>query len=123
MTRKLACSRDDVTPGSLKECTLEGGEKVLIARDGEEYFACQPMCPHQEVALCDGLFDGSTLTCHQHLWQWDIRTGEPQGLAEAPLEVYRAQVDGDGVYVVEAAGGVDLGELFSGIAEKTANRI
>jgi toluene monooxygenase system ferredoxin subunit len=124
MTRKLACNRDEVTPGGLKECALDGGTKVLIARSGEEYFACQAICPHQEVALCDGLFDGSTLTCHQHLWQWDIRTGAPIGLAEAPLEMYRTQVDGEGVYVVEAGGGgVDLGELFSGISEATAASI
>jgi len=124
MTRKLACRRDDVSPGSLKEVALEGGTKVLIARTGDEYFACQALCPHQDVALCDGLFDGTMLTCHQHLWQWDIRTGTPEGLAEEPLEVYPTEVDGDSVYIVEAAGaGIDLGELFSGIADATASRI
>lgn len=123
MTRRLACSTSDVSPGSLKEVALEGGDKVLIARSDDEFFACQAVCPHQEVQLCDGLFDGSTLTCHQHLWQWDIRTGAPQGLAEAPLECFRTQVDGDKVYIVEAGEGVDLGELFSGIAEATAARI
>ena len=123
MTRKLACGREEVSPGGLKECVLDGGAKVLIARNEDEYFACQATCPHQEVALCEGLFDGSTLTCHQHLWQWDIRTGAPIGLAESPLECYRTQVDGDAVYVVEAGEGIDLGELFSGITEATAGRI
>ena len=121
--RKRACGRTELPPGGLKECVLDGGEKVLIARSGDEYFACQAVCPHQEVALCDGLFDGSTLTCHQHLWQWDIRTGTPIGLAEAPLECYRTEIVADAVYVVEGGGGVDLGELFSGIAESTAGRI
>ena len=124
MTRRLACSTNDVSPGGLKECALEGGDKVLIARAGDEFFACQAMCPHQEVQLCDGLFDGSTLTCHQHLWQWDIRTGAPQGLAEGPLELFRTQLEGDKVYIVDAGdGGVDLGELFSGVPESTAGRI
>jgi toluene monooxygenase system ferredoxin subunit len=123
MLRKFACNRDEVTSGGLKECALDGGAKVLIARDGEEFFACQAICPHQEVALCDGLFDGSTLTCHQHLWQWDIRTGAPIGLAEAPIELYKTEVQGDGVYIVEAGSGIDLGELFSGINDATAGRI
>src|ERR1044072_7976592 len=123
MTRRLACSTNDVSPGGLKEVALEGGDKVLNARSGDEFFACQAMCPHQEVQLCDGLFDGSTLTCHQHLWQWDMRSGAPIGLAEAPLELYPTQVDGDSVYIVEASGGVDLGELFSGINDATAGRI
>jgi toluene monooxygenase system ferredoxin subunit len=111
-----------VPSGGLKECELEGGQKVIIANSGDEYFACQAMCPHQEVALCDGLYDGSVLTCHQHLWQWDIRTGAPIGLAEAPLECYSTAVEGDSIYVVEP-GGVDLGELFSGISDATRERI
>lgn len=124
MTRQFACNREDVQPGGLLECALESGMKVLIARNNGDYFACQAMCPHQEVALCEGLFDGSTLTCHQHLWQWDIRTGAPLGLAEAPLECYRTHIDGDAVYIFEAGeGGIDLGELFSGIDESTAKRI
>ena len=123
MTRKFACNLAEVSDGALKECTLEDGAKVLIARSGDEVFACQALCPHQEVALCEGLFDGALLTCHQHLWQWEIRTGAPVGLAEAPLECYTTQVDGEAVYVVEQAGGVDLGKLFSGIAESTAARI
>ena len=62
------------------------------------------------------------LRCHQHLWQWDIRTGAPLGLAEAPLKCYGTQVEGDAIYVVEPEG-IDLGELFSGIAEASSGRI
>ena len=101
MSKQLACNRADVSPGGLKECALESGLKVLIAESGGEYFASQAICPHQEVALCEGLYDGTVLTCHQHLWQWDIRTGAPIGLAEAPLECYKTQVEGDAIYVVE----------------------
>jgi toluene monooxygenase system ferredoxin subunit len=92
--------------------------KLLVANSGNEYFAVQAMCPHQEVALCEGLFDGSVLTCHQHLWQWDIRTGAPMGLAEAPLERYDVTVEGDAIYV-GAQGALNVGELFSGIAAPT----
>ena len=122
MSKQLACNRADVPPGGLKECALESGLKVLIAESGGEYFASQAICPHQEVALCEGLYDGTVLTCHQHLWQWDIRTGAPLGLAEAPLKCYGTQVEGDAIYVVEPEG-IDLGELFSGIAEASSGRI
>jgi len=89
-----------------------------VANAGDEYFAYQAMCPHQEVALCDGLYDGSVLTCHQHLWQWDIRTGAPIGLAEAPLESFPVQVEGDSIYVVGQSA-LGAAELFAGISEKT----
>ena len=120
--KRLACRRDDVPQGGLKECELDGGMKVLIANSGDEYFACQAMCPHQEVALCEGLYDGSVLTCHQHLWQWDIRTGAPMGLAELPLELYKVSVEDGTVYIDEPAS-VDLGELFIGIPESTLSRL
>lgn len=122
MTRKYICNRGDVPANSMKECAAEGGIKVLVARSGDEYFACQAVCPHQDVALCEGLFDGAVLTCHQHLWQWDIRSGSPMGLAEAPLECYTVEVDGDSIYIA-SPGALNVGELFSGIASNTLSAI
>jgi toluene monooxygenase system ferredoxin subunit len=118
MTRKMICRTAEIPANGLRECEAEGGMKLLVANSGNEYFAVQAMCPHQEVALCEGLFDGSILTCHQHLWQWDIRTGAPMGLAEAPLERYDVTVEGDAIYV-GAQGALNVGELFSGIAAPT----
>lgn len=114
MTRKMICRTGDVPSNGLKECELEGGMKVLVANSGSEYFAVQATCPHQEVALCEGMYDGKVLTCHQHLWQWDIRTGAAMGIAEAPLERYDVTIDGDAVYV-DAQGALNVGELFNGI--------
>jgi toluene monooxygenase system ferredoxin subunit len=122
MTRQLACQVADVPAGALRECELADGMKVLIANSGDMYYACQETCPHQDVALCEGLYDGAVLTCHQHLWQWDIRSGAPIGLAETPLECYKTLVENGAVYVV-APGGFDLGELFSDIDETTLGRI
>jgi toluene monooxygenase system ferredoxin subunit len=122
MTRKFICRRADVPANGMAECGAEGGLKVLVANSGTEYFACQAVCPHQEVALAEGLYDGSVLTCHQHLWQWDIRTGSPIGLAETPLECFKVEVDGDSIYIV-APGALYVGELFAGIPDGTLARI
>lgn len=118
MTRRMICRTGDVPANGLRECELEGGMKLLVANSGNEYFALQATCPHQEVALCEGMYDGKVLTCHQHLWQWDIRTGAPMGIAEAPLERYDVTVEGDAVYV-DAQGALNVGELFNGIASGT----
>jgi toluene monooxygenase system ferredoxin subunit len=122
MTRMFICRRADVPANGMIECQAEGGQKVLVANSGDDYFACQAICPHQEVALAEGLYDGSVLTCHQHLWQWDIRSGSPIGIAEAPLACYRVEVDGDAIYIV-TPGALNVGELFSGITEKTLAEI
>lgn len=122
MARKLVCSTADIPENGMKECVAEGGLKLLVANSGDSYFAYQAMCPHQEVPLCEGLYDGSVLTCHQHLWQWDIRTGAPIGLAEAPLEFFQVKVDGGNVYV-ETPNALQVAELFSGISDATLERI
>ena len=118
MAKRMICRTGDVPANGLKECELEGGMKLLVANSGSEYFAVQAVCPHQEVALCEGMYDGSVLTCHQHLWQWDIRTGAPMGIAEAPLERYEVTVEGDAIYV-GAQGALNVGELFNGIGPAT----
>lgn len=123
MSRVQICRRADVPDNGTKECDAPGGIKVLVANSGGEYFACQAMCPHQDVALCEGLFDGAVLTCHQHLWQWDIRTGAPIGLAEMPLECYKVECDEDAVYITSGGTALDVGEIFSGIGGATLGRI
>lgn len=117
MARKMICRTSDVPANGLKECEGDG-MRVLIANSGSEYFAVQALCPHQDVALCEGIYDGSVLVCHQHLWQWDIRTGAPMGIAELPLQRYEVSVEGDAIYV-GSQGALDVGELFNGIGADT----
>lgn len=100
MPWKMACRTEDVPESGLKECALEGGGRVLIVRAGEEYFAYQASCPHQEVPLEEGFYDGDVLTCHQHLWQFDVRSGEPLGIAEEPLQGYPLKREEDVLYVL-----------------------
>jgi len=122
MPRKFVCRRADVPTNGMAEFDAGEGLKVLVANSGEEYFACQATCPHQDVSLAEGLYDGSVLTCHQHLWQWDIRSGSPLGLAEMPLNCFKAEVDNDSIYI-DTPGALNVGELFAGISEGTLAQI
>ncbi|MBM3508100.1 MAG: Rieske 2Fe-2S domain-containing protein [Alphaproteobacteria bacterium] len=123
MAGKFVCRVSDVPPNSLKECEVEGGIRLLIANAGGEFFGYQAMCPHQDVSLCEGLFDGETLTCHMHLWQWSIRTGEPIGLAEAPLERFALSVEADTINLAGQGSALDVGELFRGVAAGTLEKL
>lgn len=117
MARKLICRTSEVPANGLKECEGDG-VRLLVANSGNEYFAVQALCPHQDVPLCEGIYDGSVLVCHQHLWQWDIRTGAAMGIAEMPLQRYDVTVEGDAIYV-GSQGAIDVGELFNGIGAGT----
>ena len=99
MTRTLICKQTDVPADSLKEFKLEDGTRICVANAGGALYACQAECPHQSVALCEGIVDGTTITCLEHLWQWDVRSGEPQSLAEKPLEVFPLEIEGDDVFL------------------------
>ena len=123
MAKRLVCRVADVPENGLKECEAEGGLKLVVANAGDEFFGFQAVCPHQDVPLCEGLFDGSTLTCHMHLWQWDVRTGAPLGIAETPLERYPLAREGDALYLGGEAGALDVGELFNGIAPAAIEKL
>jgi toluene monooxygenase system ferredoxin subunit len=80
----------------MKQFEVEGGARILVVNSGDEYFAYQAFCPHLAAPLEAGIHDGSVLTCLDHLWQFDLRTGAPLGEAEAPLQAYSLKQE-DGV--------------------------
>ena len=95
MMRREICKTADVPVNSIKQY----GD-ICIVNAGDRFFACQAACPHEGVALCEGVFDGEVLTCLEHLWQWSLREGgEPRGLAEKQLEMHEVEVEGDAVFL------------------------
>ena len=98
-----ACRRDDVPANGMKQVSVDGTD-VLLINTGEAVFACQAMCPHEQVPLEQGVHDGAALTCLEHLWQFDIATGAPMGDAECGLKMYPVK-DEAGTLYVEVAGG------------------
>jgi len=123
MGKRLVCRVVEIPENGLKECALEGGLKLVVANSGGEFFGFQAICPHQEVPLCEGLFDGSVLTCHMHLWQWDVRTGAPLGIAEAPLQRYPVTVEGDSLYLGGDDSALGMGELFNGLDQSILEKL
>lgn len=118
MEMTKVCTTEDVPSNGMKEVELEG-KTILIVNSGDEYYAFNGICPHQEVRLCEGLFDGCVLTCHEHLWQWEVQNkGAPIGLAEAPLEYYDVKVENDEIYVgIPSA--LTLASIFEGISAES----
>lgn len=83
---QVACDASDFDGEELLECRV-GSQEFLLVRAEQRIVACPSMCPHMEERLAHGIVDGNVLTCSKHLWQWDLCTGEPIGLAEQPLPV------------------------------------
>jgi toluene monooxygenase system ferredoxin subunit len=99
VARTFLCKLGDVEPDTVKQVALAGDQSICVINAGGDFYACQARCPHQGVALAEGCVDGTTLICLEHLWQWDIRSGEPSGLAEKPLAMFPIEIDGDSVFL------------------------
>ena len=85
---KHVCRAADVPANGMKQYSVNGTD-VLIVNAGSDFMAYQALCPHEAVPLADGVHDGSVLTCLEHLWQFDLRTGAPMGDAQEGLKGYR----------------------------------
>jgi toluene monooxygenase system ferredoxin subunit len=92
------CKAADVPPNGMKEFAV-GGVNVLIAHTGEGFVAWQAMCPHEAIPLEMGVHDGAILTCLEHMWQFDLKTGAPLGDADTGLKGYRLKEEQGDLYV------------------------
>ena len=99
MPRKRLCSVADVAERGLRTFDVDG-IRVLVAHIDGEFFAYPPLCPHMAEPLeVSGVCEGGVLTCTKHLWQWDMRSGAEQGMAEKPLLLYPVGRDGDDIWI------------------------
>ncbi len=92
------CASGDVPANGMKEFAVDG-VGVLIVHTGDAFVAFQAMCPHEAVPLEQGVHDGAVLTCLEHLWQFDVRTGAPLGDAQTALRGYRLKEERGELYV------------------------
>ncbi|MGH7313573.1 MAG: Rieske 2Fe-2S domain-containing protein [Candidatus Rokuibacteriota bacterium] len=98
-TWNRVCRTDEVPANGMKQFSVNGVD-VLIVNAGVAFVAYQALCPHEAVALEAGIHDGSVLTCLEHMWQFDVRTGAPLGDAQVGLQGYRLKEERGDLYVV-----------------------
>lgn len=95
---RRVCTAAEVPANGMKEFRVDGVD-VLIVRTADGFAAYQALCPHEAVSLEGGIHDGSVLTCLEHMWQFDVRTGAPLGDAEVGLKGYRLKDERGDLYV------------------------
>jgi 3-phenylpropionate/trans-cinnamate dioxygenase ferredoxin subunit len=97
-------------PEVIDVCTvseLASGERKLVEWDhteigvfncGEEYFAIEDRCSHDDGPLAEGELDADacTVECPRHGSLFDLRTGKPKTLpAYAPVDTFPVRVEND----------------------------
>jgi 3-phenylpropionate/trans-cinnamate dioxygenase ferredoxin subunit len=109
VSRRLdLCAADEVPPGTMKMCEVEG-ELVLVTNLGGIFHATQGVCTHEYFELDRGFLTGDSLTCALHLSRFELKHGEPlDPPAELPLAVYPVNVEGGRVLIEVPEGPLEV---------------
>ena len=91
----------DIADGATVQGTA-GGEDVMLARRGDEYFAVSALCSHYHGPLAEGLLVGDTVRCPWHHACFSLRTGEAvRTPALDAITCLKVEVEGEQVFVGE----------------------
>ena len=78
----------------------KNGKDICVARVGDEVFAIEDNCSHQDAALSEGEQSGYKIECWLHSAEFDLRTGDAlTPPASQPVKTYPVLVDGNNVVV------------------------
>ncbi len=78
----------------------QGAHQVALFRVGDEVRAIDNVCPHAGADLASGEFDGDSVACPWHGWEFDTRTGECTSVAGFEVETYRVVIE-EGMVKIE----------------------
>jgi len=86
-------SVEELAPGAVKAVEVEG-RRIALCRVGDEFFAVDDLCTHNEGALSEGELVGEhEIECPYHGARFDLRTGEALCFpATEPVKTYQVRV-------------------------------
>lgn len=99
MSFTKVCTVDDLWEGEMESFTVNGHDILLVCAEGGEFKAFQGICPHQDIPLAEGKFDGEKIICRAHLWQFDAASGQGINPDDCALAEYPVKLDGDDILV------------------------
>jgi 3-phenylpropionate/trans-cinnamate dioxygenase ferredoxin subunit len=78
----------------------KNGKELCVARVGNEVFAIEDNCTHQDAALSEGEQNGYKIECWLHSAEFDLRTGEAlTPPAVQPVKTFPVNINGNNVVV------------------------
>lgn len=90
---------DELLEDDVMQVTV--GDVVLaLYRVGDEFYATDDCCTHEEASLADGYLQDDTIECPRHQGVFHIPTGRAvQAPVTVDLRVYAVRVEGERVLV------------------------
>jgi nitrite reductase (NADH) small subunit len=88
------CPLAELAEGTCRRVETAGRAALVTVVDGSPY-ALDDHCLHRDGRLSDGTVRGGVVTCPEHWWRYDLRTGARIDHPGDLLPSYRArEVDG-----------------------------
>jgi 3-phenylpropionate/trans-cinnamate dioxygenase ferredoxin subunit len=76
----------------------------LLIREGDQIFACERACPHEQADLSLGHVANGRLFCPRHLASFDLHDGNiSDGWASKPLRIFPARIKDEQIWIDTAA--------------------
>ena len=91
------------------------GQPILVFVQADQAFAVADACLHRGLSLEGGRCVDGVITCPEHWWRYDLRTGEHLGTPGEFLPTYEARLTADDVvevHIADAAPTVSLREAL-----------
>lgn len=90
----------DIPIGQFKEVEV-GGKQLLVCHvEGDQFYAIDNTCTHDDGPLEDGWLEGCEIECPRHGARFDVRTGKVLCLpAAVPIRSYPVKVEGEEIKV------------------------
>lgn len=99
MDYQKAASLDDLWEGDMLEVEVADHLVLLVWPEGGQIKAFQGICPHQDIPLAEGKFNGRVVMCRAHQWTFDAHTGLGINPGDCRLAQYPVKVEGDDIWV------------------------
>ncbi|SEP89129.1 toluene 4-monooxygenase protein C [Solimonas aquatica] len=103
MAFEKLCKMDDLWEGEMEAFEVGDQEILVVWPTDGEIVAFQAVCPHQDIPLVEGKFDGKSIICRAHQWAFDCRTGAGINPSDCRLAKYPVKVEGEHL-MVDTAG-------------------
>lgn len=88
----------EIPPGTIREVNVDG-KAVAIANVEGQFYAIDNVCMHRGGPLADGPFEGKTVMCPWHGWEYDVTTGKVGQNPTVGVACYRVEVRGSDIFV------------------------
>ena len=76
----------------------------LLVRKGDQVFACERACPHEQADLSLGHVANGRLFCPRHLASFDLHDGTiSAGWVSKPLQIFPARIKDKKIWIDAAA--------------------